>query len=258
MLYDFHDPKRLLPANEINRLSLRGIIDFVQSAASNLLPLNSIPYYFQHPAFLPSISLSLLYFTFLSFSGQMITFILAIGSTSIAVGAARAVSTIFELSATQIAPKAQQHIGAVRGGIWFLTWQMIWLAGGLSLFFASGESRTGNNFFAASGLVGAVILSRVGLWSFDFCAQSIIQGEVNEQSRGAFSTLWASFQNIFELLSYVTTIIFSKANQFQWPAIISVIAVYVAGGTYMVFVRRRSGHLVHIPSCNKPRLEDYR
>lgn len=29
MLYNFYDPKRLLPANEINRLSLRGIIDFV-------------------------------------------------------------------------------------------------------------------------------------------------------------------------------------------------------------------------------------
>lgn len=119
------DPERLPSANETNRVSLREIIDFAQSAASNLLPLNSIPYYFQHPAFLPSISLSLLYFTVLSFSGQMITFLLAIGYTSYAVGAARAVSTIFELSATWIAPKVQQHIGAVRGGIWFLTWQMI-------------------------------------------------------------------------------------------------------------------------------------
>ncbi|KAK5011447.1 hypothetical protein LTR28_002773 [Elasticomyces elasticus] len=149
------DPERLPSANETHRLSLRGIIDFAHSATSNLLPLKSIPYYFQHPAFLPSISLSLLYFTVLSFSGQMITFLLAIGYTSFAVGAARAVSTIFELSATWIAPKVQQHIGAVRGGIWFLTWQMIWLAGALSWFFASGESLTGNKFFAASGLVGA-------------------------------------------------------------------------------------------------------
>ncbi|ELR05825.1 hypothetical protein VC83_04398 [Pseudogymnoascus destructans] len=250
------DDSELPSAYETNRVSLREIIDFAQSAASILLPLNSIPYYFQHPAFLPSISLSLLYFTVLSFSGQMITFLLAIGYTSYAVGAARAVSTIFELSATWIAPKVQQHIGAVRGGIWFLTWQMIWLAGGLSWFFASGEGLTGNKLFAASGLVGAVILSRVGLWSFDLCAQSIIQEEVDEQSRGAFSTVEASFQNLFELLSYVTTIIFSKADQFQWPAVISVIAVYVAGGTYMVFVRRRRGHLVHMPSCIKPRLED--
>jgi len=252
------NPERLQPAIKTNQASLRGIIDFAQSAASNLLPLHSIPYYFQHPAFLPSISLSLLYFTVLSFSGQMITFLLAIGYTSYAVGAARAVSTIFELSATWIAPKVQEHIGAVRGGIWSLTWQMIWLAVGLSWFFASSESLTGNGLFAASGLVGAVILSRVGLWSFDLCAQSIVQEEVNEEGRGAFSTVEASFQNLFELLSYATTIIFSKADQFQWPAVISVIAVYVAGGTYTVFVRRRRGHLVHMPGCIKPRLEDGR
>lgn len=249
-------PEQLPSANETNQLSLHKIIDFAQSAASNLLPLNSIPYYFQHPAFLPSISLSLLYFTVLSFSGQMITYLLAIGYTSYAIGAARAVSTVFELSATWIAPKVQQHIGAVRGGIWFLAWQMVWLAGGLSWFFASGEGLTGNKLFAASGLVGAVILSRVGLWSFDLCAQSIVQEEVDEQSRGAFSTVEASFQNLFELLSYVTTIVFSKVDQFHWPVVISVIAVYVAGGTYTAFVRRRRGHLVHMPSCMKPRLED--
>jgi len=252
------DPELLQSANETNRLSPRGIIDFAQSAAFNLLPLRSIPYYFQHPAFLPSISLSLLYFTVLSFSGQMITFLLATGYTSYAVGAARAVSTIFELSATWIAPKVEKRIGTVRAGIWFLTWQMIWLAVGLSWFFASSESFTENKAFAASGLVGGVILSRVGLWSFDLCTQSIIQEEVDEQNRGAFSTVEASFQNLFELLSYVTTIVFSKADQFQWPAIISVIAVYIAGGTYTVFVRRRRGHLVHIPSWTKSWLEDNR
>lgn len=236
--------ERLPSINDNNRLSLRGIINFARSAASNLLPLRSIPNYFQHPAFLPSISLSLLYFTVLSVSGQMMTFLLAIGYTSFAVGAARAVSTIFELSATWIAPKMQERIGAVRGALWSSTWQMICLAVGLSWFFANGESLTGNKLFAASGLVGAVVLSRVGLWSFDLCVQSIIQEEVDERSRGTFSTVEASFQNLFELLSYLTTIVFSKANQFQWPATISVIAVYTAGIICMLFVRKRRGHLV--------------
>ena len=251
-------PEQLPSANEANRVSLRRMIDFAVSAFSSLFPLNSLPHYFQHSAFLPSISLALLYFTVLSFSGQMVTFLLAVGYTSYAVGAARAVSTIFELSATWIAPKVQQHIGAVRGGVWSLTWQMLWLAVGLSWFFAYGESLSGNKLFAASGLVGAVILSRVGLWSFDLCAQSVIQEEVNEQSRGAFSTVEASFQNLFELFSYVLTIIFSKADQFQWPTIISVVAVYVAGGIYTFFVRTRRGHLLHPPSCIKSRLEDNR
>ena len=236
--------QRLPSRNKNNQVTLRKTIKFAQSVTFNILPLNSILSYFKHPAFLPSIALCLHYFTVLSFCGQMITFLLAIGYTSSAVGAARAVSTIFELSATWIAPKLQERIGNVRGGIWSLAWQMIWLAGGLSWFFARGESLAENKLFAASGLVGAVILSRVGLWSFDLCAQSIIQEEVNEQGRGAFSTVEASFQNLFELLSYVTTIIFSQVDQFQWPTIISVIAVYIAGATYTVFVRRRRGHLI--------------
>lgn len=239
-----NDTEPLPSLNNNNRLSVREIMNFVWSTASNLLPLNSLPNYCRHPAFLPSISLSLLYLTVLSVSGQMITFLIAIGYTSFAVGATRAVSTIFELSATWIAPKMQERIGAVRGALWSSTWQMIWLAGGLTWFFAKGESLTGNKLFAASGLVGAVVLSRIGLWSFDLCVQSIIQEEVNEHSRGTFSTVEASFQNLFELLSYLTTIIFSKANQFQWPASISVIAVYIAGVICMLFVRKRRGHLI--------------
>ena len=213
----------------------------LQSSVSQILPFGSLTYYCQHPAFLPSISLSLLYLTVLSFSGQMITFLLGIGYSSFYVGIARTVSPIFALSATWIAPKLQRHIGAVRGGIWFLTWQMLWLDGGLSWFFASSVSPTGHKIFAASGLVGSVILSRIGLWGFDLCAQSIVQEEVNEHSRGAFSTVEASFQNLFELLAYMMTIVFSRTDQFQWPVVTSVVAVYVAGGIYAVSVRRRRG-----------------
>ncbi|PVI00807.1 hypothetical protein DM02DRAFT_707097 [Periconia macrospinosa] len=231
------------------------LLNSLQPVASRLVPLQSLPHYFHHPAFLPSISLSLLYFTVLSFSGQMITFLLAVGYTSLYVGIARTISTIFELSATWIAPFIQQRIGAVRGGIWFLSWQMIWLAGGLSWFFAGSEALTKTGVFAASGLVGGVILSRVGLWGFDLCAQNIVQEEVDEDNRGAFSTVEASFQNFFELLSYASTIAFSKPNQFQWPVVITVGAVYTAGGLYAVFVRKRRGHLVHAPSCIKPKLD---
>ena len=240
------------PAIEPSGSSMpRRLFSFLLMGTAHLLPLNSFPYYFQHPAFLPSFALSLLYLTVLSFSGQMITFLLSVGYTSIYVGVTRTISTVFELSATWIAPKIQRHVGAVRGGIWFLTWQMLWLAGGLSWYFASGAPLTGHEIFAASGLVGTVILSRIGLWGFDLCAQSIVQEEVDEHTRGAFSSVEASFQNLFELLSYMTTVVFSRTDQFQWPVIISVIAVYAAAGTYAIFVRRRRGHLIHVASCMK-------
>ncbi|KAF2839140.1 hypothetical protein M501DRAFT_1024162 [Patellaria atrata CBS 101060] len=158
--------------------------------------------------FSPSFSLSVLYFTILSFSGQMIAFLLFSGYDSIHVGITRTVSTILELSATWIASILTKKIGPVRGGIWFLCWQIAWLALGVIWFF--GEDQGGRRVLAASGLVAGVVLSRIGLWGFDLCAQIIVQAEVDEDHRGAFSSLEASFQNLFELLSYAMTIIFSR------------------------------------------------
>ncbi|KAK9424218.1 putative Ferroporti-1 [Seiridium unicorne] len=173
---------------------------WLKSMKTNLLPIDSLPFYFHQPAFLPSFSLSLLYLTVLSFSGI-----------------ARTVSTIFELSATWIAPRMMKRIGPVRGGIWSLSWQMIWLAGSISWFFSDFHGAGTNSVLAGTGLAVGVALSRVGLWGYDLCAQTIVQDEVEADHRGTFSTVEAAFQNLFELFSYVTTIIFSRPDQFQWP-----------------------------------------
>lgn len=148
---------------------------WLKSMKSNLLPIESLPFYFHQPAFLPSFSLSLLYLTVLSFSGQMITYLLSVGYTSLHVGIARTVSTIFELSATWIAPRVMRRIGPVRGGIWSLSWQMIWLAGATAWFFSDFHGAGTNSILAGTGLAVGVALSRVGLWGYDLCAQTIVQ-----------------------------------------------------------------------------------
>jgi iron-regulated transporter 1 len=149
---------------------------WLRTAVYQILPLKSLPYYIHHSAFLPSFALCLLYLTVLSLSGQMITYLLSIGYTSLHVGIIRFVSTILELSATWIAPWLMQRIGVVRSAIWSLSWQMIWLAAGASWFFSDILHGYGtDSVVAATGLVVGVALSRVGLWSYDLCAQSIIQ-----------------------------------------------------------------------------------
>ena len=70
--------------------------------------------------------------------------------------------------------------------------------------------------------------------------------DVEAESRGAFSSVEAVWQNAFELLSYASTIIFSRPEQFKWPALISVIAVSTASSAYTLFVRLRRGHLIHV------------
>jgi solute carrier family 40 (iron-regulated transporter), member 1 len=148
----------------------------------NVLPISSLPFYFNHPAFFPSFSLSLLYLTVLSFSGQMITYLISVGYTSLYVGLARAVSTVFELSATWIAPRLMKRIGMVRGGIWSLSWQMIWLAAGIGWYFGDFHGMGTNSVMSATGLAVGVALSRVGLWGYDLCAQNIVQ-DVSISSR---------------------------------------------------------------------------
>lgn len=127
-------------------------------------------FYCGHAAFLPSFVLSLLYFTVLSFGAQMVTYLLSAGYESFHVALFRTLSVIFELSATWIAPMVMERIGPVRAGMWFLSWQMLWLGVAVSFFWAEPVS-----IVAAAGLVAGTILSRIGLWGYDLCAQFIIQ-----------------------------------------------------------------------------------
>ncbi|KAK3376095.1 Ferroporti-1 [Lasiosphaeria ovina] len=212
---------------------------------------SSLAVYFSHPAFLPSFSLALLYLTVLSFSGQMVTYLISVGYSPLHVGLVRTASTVFELSATWIGPQVVKRIGVVRGGIWSLCWQMVWLAVAASWFLRSGlgspDDAGSSNMTAATGLVVGVVLSRIGLWGFDLCAQNIVQDEVEADHRGTFSAFESSFQNLFELLSYAITAILSRPDQFMFPVLVSIVAVYVSGGLYAMFVRKRRGHLFHAP-----------
>jgi iron-regulated transporter 1 len=136
----------------------------------------SLRLYFSHPAVIPSFSLSLLYLTVLSFSGQMLTYLLASDITLWQVGIIRAVSTVFELSATWIAPRLMKRVGVIRTGLWSITWQMTWLAGGISWFFYYyGHGYSSTSLMPAAGLAAAVAFSRIGLWGFDLSAQNIVQ-----------------------------------------------------------------------------------
>lgn len=56
---------------------------------------------------------------------------------------------------------------------------------------------------------------------------------------------------MFELISYALTIALPRPDQFQYPVLISGIAVFVAGGLYAMFLRGRRGHLVHVPCAGK-------
>ncbi|RDL35914.1 Uncharacterized protein BP5553_06526 [Venustampulla echinocandica] len=198
--------------------------------------------YFHHPAFLPSFAGALLYLTVLSFSGQMVTYLLSAGYSAAQIGIARTLSVAFEVLSTWVAPWLMGRIGPIRAGIWLVNWQIVCLVAGIAVFWALLNRPT----ISASGLVGGTILSRLGLRGFDLCIQIIIQEDVEATHRGSFSTVEAAWQNAFELCSFVSTIIFSRPEQFKWPVLLSVVAVVTAGVLYTIFVYLRRGHLLHL------------
>jgi iron-regulated transporter 1 len=203
--------------------------------------------YVRHPAFLPSFALALLYLTVLSFSGQLITYLLAQDLNSASVALLRGVAALFELSATWLGPWLHKRIGAVRSGIWFLNAELLFVAIACGILWLPDEHRS--KIVVTLTLVAMVILSRTGLWGFDLSAQLIIQDEVESDVRGMFSSLEASCQNIFEMLAFLSTIIFPRPEQFKIPAIISASAVATAALLFAYFVRKRRGHLLHASRC---------
>ena len=130
----------------------------------------TFPEYFHHPACLPSLSLALLYLTVLSFGGQMVTYLISSGFSSFVIALVRSLSVLVEITATWIAPKAMARVGPTRAAMWFASWQAIWLAGTVTFFWTEQYGLA-----SASGLSAGVILSRIGLWGYDLCAQTIIQ-----------------------------------------------------------------------------------
>lgn len=131
---------------------------------------HSWQHYFRHSAFVPSFALAILYLTVLSFSGQMVTYLVSAGFNSFHVGLVRSMSVIVELSATWIAPRVISRIGPYRSGIWFLSWQATWLVA-IIIFFWNQPPL----IVAASGLAAGTVMSRVGLWGYDLSASLIIQ-----------------------------------------------------------------------------------
>lgn len=101
----------------------------------------------------------------------MITYLLATGFSEVQISSMRVLSVIFELAATWIAPMLMARMGAVRSGLWFINWQLTWVAASIVVFTILNTDPR----FAALGLVVGVILSRMGLWGFDLCVQYIIQ-----------------------------------------------------------------------------------
>ncbi|RAH65792.1 putative iron-regulated transporter [Aspergillus aculeatinus CBS 121060] len=201
--------------------------------------------YTRSPLFLASFALSLLYLTVLSFGATMVTYLLHTGFTPLQVSAMRIGAVAAELSGTWAAPFIMSRIGPIRSGLWFLNWQFVCLVTAVAAFALLDPS---SQVVAVSLIVG-VALSRIGLWGFDLSVQFLVQEGVDEDCRARFSATEMALQNIFELLSFATTIAFPSPEQFKYPVYISYGAIAMAAACFAAYVRKERGHLLHTSKC---------
>ncbi|KAJ5279551.1 Major facilitator superfamily domain general substrate transporter [Penicillium angulare] len=201
--------------------------------------------YIASRVFLPSFALSLLYLTVLSFGATMVTYLLHSGFSSLEVSCMRIGSVVAEVSGTWTAPLIMHRIGPIRSGLWFLNWQFCCVVGA-ALAFILWDSKSQ---LVAGSLIVGVALSRVGLWGFDLSAQFLIQENVEEHARARFSSTEMALQNIFEMISFTSTIIWSSPEQFKYPVMISAGAVAIAAASFAAYVRKERGHLLHRSRC---------
>ncbi|KAF3933583.1 hypothetical protein ABW19_dt0205280 [Dactylella cylindrospora] len=224
---------------EYLRHKLSGLIQFCRSAV-----------------FLPTISISLMYLSVLTFSSPMITFLLNAGFSLPVVTIARLFSSLLEVSATAVMPwgvktiknrpvKYWRHVGedelpAVYGVI------------GLTSTPPPTIPGLPTPYFSLPMLLG-VAFSRIGLWTYDLAYSQLQQTLPPPSLRGEFTGIEQSFISASELLQWTLTAIMSRPEEFNILACTSWVAVLGAAACYAWFIRKRRGHLlhVHVSSCCK-------
>ena len=206
-----------------------------QQPASNTIEIYMT--YFHSSVFLPSLSLSILYLTVLSFGAPMVAYLKTQGMSDITIAALRSSSVLTGLCATLIAPRVTGTIGLPRTGLWSLWSQLLCLIPVCLSFY--GPSNTFTLFIFLS-------LSRIGLWAYDLTAQEFVQTETGEHERGQISGCEQSLKNVFDMGTWILVILFNRPERFYVLATISVCAVFLASCLYSFWVRQKRGHLLHI------------
>ncbi|KAF3319567.1 hypothetical protein TWF173_000186 [Orbilia oligospora] len=233
--------------------------------------------------FLPTISISLLYLSVLTFSSPMITFLLNAGFTLPVVTTARLFSSVLEVSATAVMPWGvktlrdrpvkywrsadEDQLGLLeeyppgrpnidkaeveRVGLWAVWWMTLSLMP--AVYGVAGLTSTPNTSPAGLPLphfsipmLLSVAFSRIGLWTYDLAYSQLQQTLPPPSLRGEFTGIEQSFVSTAELLQWTLTAILSRPEDFDVLAVISWTSILGAAGCYAWFIRKRRGHLLHV------------
>lgn len=211
------------------------------------LPASLSPWsdYVQSPVFIASFANSMLYWTVLTFSGQTVTFLLSGGFSPLEISFFRIASVLAELTGTWFAPPLMRRVGPVKAALYNMLWQVACIAP-----FAGSILSPSIKLKTMGGLLSAgIILKRPGLMGGDLAIQFIVQEATPDASRMRFSSTEVACQNVFEMLSFATTAIWQRPQEFRVPVFMSYACLVAATVLYSRFAVRNRGRSYQVPAA---------
>ncbi|KAL6051429.1 Solute carrier family 40 protein [Balamuthia mandrillaris] len=210
--------------------------------------------------FLASFAFSLLFFTALAPGALLSAFLLTHGLSELSIALFQAVSAAVGMISTFLTPSLFTIYGKEKTGLYSLWQQTVCLVICLLFFFGAASRGTvimstlesagrwlhwdvGESFVEASAIwmfLVFLILSRVGLWSFDLAERQIMQEAVPEDKRGTINSVEYSLTNVFSLLSYLMGMIVPDPEHFGILVIVSFLAVFIAACLFTRWYQKQS------------------
>lgn len=167
--------------------------------------------YARQPAAPVMLALALLYFTVLSFHGVMTAYLQAEGSSDLVISLFRGAGALFGLLSTAIFPFAAPRLSLPALAAGSVLFQLAFITlGAVPLVLGALPSRDSLLYV----FQGGTAVSRLGLWLADLAITQLIQETSAAAELGAVQGTQRSVCAVFELLSYVATLVFAQPAQF--------------------------------------------
>jgi iron-regulated transporter 1 len=218
--------------------------------------------YFQSKeVFLASLAFVFLFWTALAPGALLSAYLLTRGIEELTISIFQGIAAIIGIVPTFFSTHCFKRFGVERTGLysiwaqqsclililfWFFFPHMVYLLNNFSYCFSSFsgfisifyDHHIGGDWNVWLFLL-FVVLSRIGLWSFDLSERQIMQEYVPEDVRGVVNSVEYSLTNVFSLGAYAMGIIASRPEQFGWLVIFSFVAVTSAAVCYTVWFKQR-------------------
>ncbi|KAL9651318.1 hypothetical protein ABK040_001270 [Willaertia magna] len=195
--------------------------------------------YLKQRVLLSSIAFVLLYITVLHHGGLLLSYLKSYKVESWVLGLFQALSAISGFSSTFLAPYLISKFKVFIGGLIGIYLQFTCLFIGV-IFFILFHFWNENFFFAIYIFLGSIVLSRLGLYTFDLAEIQIMQECIDPNESGIVNATESSLTKVADLIVFGSALILSTPPQFIGLAIGSLACVGLAALLYTIwFIRNK-------------------